>query len=44
MPVPLFSPRWIVVILFYLCAQITFSVDYRQFRTAQQNWFKKKKK
>ena len=30
-----------IVILFYLAACFSFSIDYRKFRTLQQNWFSK---
>ena len=37
--VPLFSQSLTIVILFYLAAHVTFSVDYRKFRNLQWNWF-----
>ena len=36
----LFLPNWTFIILFYLAAHLTFSVDYsRKFKSHQQNWF-----
>ena len=36
----LFPPNWTFIILFYLAAHFTFSVDYsRKFKSHQQNWF-----